>query len=471
MFDHHASAHSARRSRTLRTLTGWLAVAALVMIVHGALLWVHRTPQAKRPLGDELTYLEAAHQIAQGQPSAQPLLWPPLYAHVLAWTMPDGPDASRVPAQLLQVVLLLIAAALMRDITRRALTPSDAGTTADADATGPRWAPTIAAALTLSYPPLAAFAYDLWPEVLHLTLMLGALWILMARRTRLAWMPILGGLLGLALLTKSLLGPFLPALLLPLALDGRRRLLRALVVAAALAAVVLPTVVHNGSTRDAWTIANSGYFNLWVGINDTERASFARPMVVVREYSRYLAAADDHTGRTAAVRRWLDAAWHEPGPLVIVAGRLRVQYFRLFDRESYLTAQLPGGTLAGYGAGFPDAPALPTAVLRALSAAMYPALLLLALLGIALHDPRRHPWLGLLLAFLAYNLLLFLVLHVKSRYRVQLLPVVFVFAAAALDQLRVRGLRLPLSRTGWIALAAAAAVALLLVYGGPLLPR
>ena len=60
---------------------------------------------------------------------------------------------------------------------------------------------------------------------------------------------------------------------------------------------------------------------------------------------------------------------------------------------------------------------------------------------------RARPWSWAIAAFLIYNLGLFLVLHVKSRYRVQFEPLLCLLAAQAWvrrDDLRQRIRRRPL---------------------------
>jgi hypothetical protein len=44
-------------------------------------------------------------------------------------------------------------------------------------------------------------------------------------------------------------------------------------------------------------------------------------------------------------------------------------------------------------------------------------------LGLTIGGCRRQPWVRVLMLFFAYNLALFLWLHVTTRYRIQLLPV------------------------------------------------
>ena len=90
---------------------------------------------------------------------------------------------------------------------------------------------------------------------------------------------------------------------------------------------------------------------------------------------------------------------------------------------------------------------------------------------------RRRWWLVLLLAFLAYNLLLYLPLHVKSRYRIQMLPIFFMYTGCAGAWLAYRlGLlreqvvswRSDLGIVTWVGVGAGAALLLLLAWARPL---
>jgi hypothetical protein len=69
---------------------------------------------------------------------------------------------------------------------------------------------------------------------------------------------------------------------------------------------------------------------------------------------------------------------------------------------------------------------------RWLSYGWYAVLLVLAVGAMALFAPGPG-WLRIALAFVAFNLAIFLVLHVKSRYRIQLLPAFFLCAGLAAD--------------------------------------
>jgi hypothetical protein len=438
----------ARRWRVL----GLLLVAA----VHGVLLWIYWVPEPKTLLGDEALYWRTALRAAEGGELELPLLWPPLEAHVLAWLIRAfGPSVA--PAQILQSTLLVASALLARDVWLRL--------------TGLRAASDLLALWMLAYPPLVAFAHSLWPEVLHLALATGVLWILVARRDSPLWAAGAGALFGLALLAKSILGPFAPVLLAPFAVRGTaaQRTLRVAVAAAAAAAVIAPTLVANLERHGVASIGNSAWFNLWVGLNDVSRRDYEKD-AAPGAFGEYLRSAETAPERDAILRRRIADLVAERGAPQVLLAQLGRQYFRLFDKDSVLTVQLPGGRMHERGRGYRDAPIPVAATLRAASWCLYAVLLVTAVAGAALWLVRPPRWILGALLFVAYNLGLFLLLHVKSRYQVPLLPIAFAFSATALQWgcERWRGVDGPARRAlgapGPRGIAAASASAVLLLY-------
>ena len=412
------------------------------------------TPARPRALwGDEVMYADLARRLAAGQDARPEPLWPPAYPRFLAVALALG-GGSPLLARCLQMALLAASALLLRDLTRRL--------------TGSAMAGGVAAALLVLDPQVGAFAHFLWPEVPHLFLFLLAAWVLVARGERPIWLAAAGVVLGLALLTKSLLGPFLPVLLVPLLPGaGRRGAGRVAIVLLAAAATVAPTAIGN-ARRGEPLMADSSRFNLWVGLNDRSRKDMVDE-VVGDEYRRYLESAPT----TAARARVLDARIRglvaERGWPALLRAQLGRQYFRLMDKDSFFTDQLPGGAIARMGYGYRGVPSAVAALLRAWSYALYAAVLVAAALGLAAAPPRGA-WHRALVAFLAYNAAVFLLLHVKSRYRVAFLPVLYLQAGAFVGWcLAARGSRESPSSSAWAAAGAAAVLALFLAFAGPLL--
>src|SRR4029079_13817185 len=282
------------------------------------------------------------------------------------------------------------------------------------------------------------------------------------------WLAAAGVTLGFALLTKSLLLAFVPVLLLPLVLDGPwpRRLLRPALVAVAIALTLLPVQLGNRARYGEATVADSSAFNTWVGLNDRSRRNFVDE-IVGDELNVYVKSAPAPAARAAIARAKIRRLLEERGVGSVLHAQLARQYFRLFDRDSFLADQLPGGAIAARpdGYGFAAPPAWLAATLRGWGWAIYAAVRVGAGLGVATVPLANRRWIAVAVLFVAYNLALFLVLHVKTRYRVPLMPVLDLFAAATAVwwwTRRPRG-----GGAAWAAGAALAALPLLLAFGGP----
>lgn len=388
--------------------------AAWITLLHATLWWIDRHPVPRTLWGDEATYLTSAMRLLAGDPLWWPEpLWPPLYPQFLAGLVWLGGE-SMVLVVLVQGLLLAVTAVLLFDLVSR-LTQS-------------RAAGFVAAVVTLGYPPLAAFSHYLWPEIVHLFLFVVLLWILVARVETAWWCAVAGVALGLALLSKSLLLPFVPVFLVA-AVWGRpwRHAVVAVVLVSALAAAtVAPTVIANARRLGTPSIANSATFNLWVGLNDVGRESF-RNDVVWPEFQRWVASADTHAARDRILRSQIRDFVRERGFASVLADQFSKQPFRLFNAGCYFTDQLPGGAAqtqagAGYLGLGPRAGGVLTVVVLCSVLGMY----VVAAMGLAFGGCRGARWVRVLLLFIAYNLVLLLFLHVKTRYRIQMLPAALV---------------------------------------------
>lgn len=368
--------------------------------------------------GDEKSYIASALAVLQGDPSWWPVpLWPPLYPRFLAGILGvSGGNPAGI--SVVQTCLLFIAAVVFGDLVRRW--------------TGSRLAGLSSFLMMAAFPSMAVYGRFVWPEVLHLTLVLIALWVLAVRRESLVWLMLAGLSLGLALLAKSLLGPFLPVLLGAAFLGDRapRRLLRLGVCLATVVAVVAPVIAMQYQRIGAPVIADSSAFNLWVGLNDRGNKSFEDP-IVGRAYRDYMGWEGTFTERNARMRRQSFELINQKGVGSVVVAQVRRQYFRLFDKDCYLTEQLPGGAASREGSGFTSLGSRSSFAVRAVVYGAYALLLLTAPLGFLAWPFAEKRWPRTLLLFFLYNLALFLLLHVKSRYRIQILPVFFLGSSAA----------------------------------------
>ncbi len=432
-----------------------LLLAALALQL--GLFWIERHPEPRRLWGDEVLYTRAAGEVTAGRFPDLALLWPPLYPRLLAPLLTLDPTRRLV--ELVQTGLLVLVALAVAGVGSR-LFGRPAG-----------W---LAAGFVLVYPPLAAYGHYLWPEILHLALFLPVVWILLARPPTTPWLLATGALVGLALLTKSILGPFLPVLLLPLLVPReageawRRRLARPAVVVATALAILAPTLIEHQRRYGQATIADSGPFNLAVGLADRSRRNL-EDEAVGDAYGRYLASAATPRERNRLLGEGIRERLRAQGLLATLGSQLGRQYFRLLDTATFLDDMLPGGAIQRRGSGYPATPPTVAALLSGASALLYTALLLGATAGIAM-SPWRRPGVGVLLAFVGYNLLLFLGLHTMTRYRIQLEPVLALFAAHAVTSRAELARRLRSPRFT-ILLVGAVALVLFLAWGGSWLGR
>jgi 4-amino-4-deoxy-L-arabinose transferase-like glycosyltransferase len=427
---------------------GFRAVLALALLLQAALLFMELRPSPRALWGDEIMYADLAARWSRGEPAMLDLLWPPLYPHLMSWA--QALDGGLVALRLFQVGCLFAAALLWRDLARTF--------------TGSAWAGDVTASLLLLDPQVASFAQFLWPEALHLASFAAVVWILVNRAGRWPFLLLAGALLGACLLAKSVLGPFLPVLLLPLAWEAgaRKGLLRAGIVAAACAVVVLPVMAAHARSQGAFVVADGARFNAWVGLNDRSRRNFVDEIVGL-EYRRWQESAPTFAGRERLLEEKIRGLVRERGLAAVARAQLGRQYFRLFHHASFFTDQLPGGAIAAQGLGYRGVAPATAAAFRLYGAAVWAIVLAGAGLGLAALPRERRAFVSMLLGFVAYNLALFFVLHVKTRYRVPFLPVLDLLAAAGLAALAGKGTPLgPLLQR--IAAAAVAVLALVLAF-------
>jgi len=408
-----------------------VVIAAGAGLVHGGLWWLYYQPVTKLLWGDERWYREAALQVLAGDSSWRlDGLWPPLYPFLQAGIMAVT-GRGVLGVQVVQSLLLLVLAWVVGDLTRR-LSGSDL-------------AALTAAGLTVAFPPLAAFSHYLWPELVHLFLFQCALWALVVRGESRGWNLVSGVALGLCLLTKSLLSPFVPVLLVAVALRGqrnqpllpRRGVIAAATVALGLACTIGPVMAVQAARSGSPVIADSSAFNFWVGLRDRSRQNHVDP-VEVQAYKDFMRSGTNLEYRNRVTRMRIRRHFREHALVDVLAGQLGKQYFRLFDKGSFLTDQLWGGAAVAQHEGYVGAGRRTSAVVRGVCYSGHALILGLAPFGWLCWRYRQPRWMRVLLVFVAYNLALFFWLHVKTRYQVQMLPVFFVGCGCTLEWLRLR---------------------------------
>ena len=438
-----------------RRLWLWLAFSAWLLL-NAILLWIYSHPTLKPLVGDEFDYNRRAIALLGGQPLPELFIWPPGQTwFVAAIYAVFGPHVLAV--QIIQIALLAGCVAMLVRLWQ----------TLDN-----RHAALWAAALFLLNPRALAYAHWLWPEVTYLVCLLGALTLLLTFTSRPHLRAFFAGLMiGLALLFKSLIGGFWPFfLLLFLARENKRfsyAWLSALAFAGGLLLTVTPALWKGYVATGHALIADSSLYNLHVGLRDSSRSDYVDE-AGLPALTAFIESAPTPQQRNAIYLDKVKAVVAERGFFNVLVDQLDSQYFRLFNAKTLLVSQLPGpsceGYLGAYGSNSVNAP------LTFLSDAMHSLTLILCAFGLALWRRWTRPFAAFCGLYLAYQLALFLGLHVMERYFFQMQPLLCGFAGSFIAVLRHRDASrdaLSFARWRWILGAALAILLLSLAWLGP----
>ena len=411
----------AARPLLLLTVAGLLARAAFVAL-----------EPATHPVADERTWTNwAVESLVTPRVSFSPLkthmiFYPPLYPYFIA--VPFALFHTLQAVKWAQVAVGALLAPAVGRIGGRAF--------------GPR-AGLLAAGIAAFYPELIWFAAHFWSETLFMTLLWWAMERLIAADARgSSRLAAAAGLLwGLAILTRETILYLTPLAAAWLAWSGRspRRGKPALAFLLCAVLTVAPWTIRNWMAFRAFVpVATSGGLALFQG-----NARLTRQEV----YDRYEAVH----GRIEQYRFARREGWKAIGDRqpAWAFEKLRDQMPNFWEADSLALIHIKRGA---YGA------VPPAAAVAAAAAVIAPYLALLAgfVAGVALLPLDRVR--GLLLGFLVGYNALHVVTHGFARYRLPVMPVVFVFAAAGYVAWRGRALAAasPARR------AAAAALAVLL---------
>ncbi|MEO7323929.1 MAG: hypothetical protein ABIW82_03790 [Dokdonella sp.] len=408
-----------------------LTVPFLVLFLASqALLWLaYYSGDAKTLIGDEQTYQASALAILGGGPWMPSSIWPPLQPLFIAAVYAVF-GTHLLAVQIAQSLLFVACAALLRVLWRHLGSSVAAANTA--------------AALWLLNPSSAAYAHWLWPELPQVFLLLAALCLL--ARIGSALGTFLSGLcIGLAILAKSLLSMFWPLFLIALLRRKRPYLLLRPAVAfvLGLALVTAPALLHGWREYGRPMIADSSIYNVWVGLNDTWRSDYVADMGGVT-LPEFIASGATPQQRNAVYMDKVRALVNEQGLLHVISDQLGRQYFRLFSAKTSLVSQLPGAACAGHLSVY-RSPEWLTRVLTALNDLMHALLLAGCAFGIATRrwrsptaNAQRRRLLAVIVLLFGYQLALFLLIHVKARFLLPMVPFLCGFAGSFLVALHAR---------------------------------
>ena len=373
------------------------------------LLWVALEPET-RPVADETMWLAWGTQdLPSPETGFSPLklrfiFHPPLYLYFIGvpFALFGSLQAVKI-AQCLAAALLVPALGL-------------AGRRAFGEAAG-----LLAAGTAAFYPELVWYAAHFWAETVFTVLLWWAIErLLAADGAPSAEAAAVSGLLwGLAILTRETVLYFVPIAALWLAwrrAGGVRRAAWLLVTAAL---VVLPWTLRNWLVFEAFVpVSTAGALNLWQGNTRLSRQEV---------YEEYWAVPGKIDKYWHAQRRAVEAIV-ERQPLWILE-KLRDEMPAFWAAHGQPIVHLERGA---YGTVARSRALVAVAVVLL----PYLAVLVLFVAGVARLPPGRAP--ALLLAFLAFYVLLHVVAHGYPRYRLPAMPAVFLVAAHGGAAWRVR---------------------------------
>jgi 4-amino-4-deoxy-L-arabinose transferase-like glycosyltransferase len=401
-------------------------IIGVALVVRLAALWASAGMGLQ--IVDEQHYHQLATSLARGDgfawgPSQPTSLRPPLYPALIAgiWRVTGSDSLQAVRG--VQVVLALTSIWLVYLLGARLFDRVTAATAA------------LAFAL---YPSLIFSGVLLLTEVLFVTLLLAALYLTVVLLERPSWWVALasGVAFGLGALTRSVLWPFSIVLVIFLALalrlPIRARAKYCVLLLAGFALVVAPWSIRNTKLQDTFTVVDTmGGLNLlmgnyehtpedrmWDAVSLTGAQSWAAPLSLApRPEGGWTEGTKEHWAQRRAGQFML------AHPLVTARrSLLKFADFWGLERE----------WIAGVGRGYYQ-PAAWFAVLSGAAITIaYPAILLAAIAGLFLAPPafRRAHWLFVVL--ILFVAAIHSVTFGHARYHLPLIPILILYAAAAL---------------------------------------
>lgn len=425
----HADEHMVTPAHEARKALWVIAAAALVLRVAFLLL-----EPAVGPVADERTWTDGARQVASARVGLDAfkthllIFHPPLYTYFLA--VPFRVSGTFEAVKWIQVVVTALLVLVLGRLGFRVF--------------GPRVG-LVAAAMAALYPELVWFASHFWVENLFVVLLWWAMERLLAADEEGRWpiAAVAGALWGLAILARETGLYFIPFAALWLALRAPRPGGQARAAAFALAALltVAPWTYRNWVVFHAFVpVSTAGGLNLFQG-----NARLSRQEV----YDIYYAVEGKIEQYRYARREGLRVV-RERQPTWFFE-KLREQMPRFWEAESMAVIHVKRGA---YGVVRPWV----AIAIAGVMLAPYLTILGLFVAGLAIGPYDRVK--VLLLGFLLYYNLIHVATHGFNRYRLPVMPAVFLFAAVGWVAVRSKSFRVPGWRRRLAALLVAAALAL-----------
>ncbi len=407
----------------------WGAAIALNVLL---LFLYYHGPAPRGLMGDEAGYVLQAQGIASGALVGRGPPWPPGYGMVLAafFFVSNALHLAPYPfhyllVQLFQMGLWAASGVLFMSIIKDTVSSS--------------FARLVAVGLFLLFPTVIAFSHYFWPEIPHLAAYLAALWIIIKKPPTARWSILLGISLATATLLKLVYLPIAPILCcVPVArafrIGHRQLLLSAILAPLLFFSLLAPVCYLNYLEHDKFMVADSSAFNAWVGLNDKELTDWHPNAICGDEMEEYMASAPSHNARNEIYVARIRDFIADQGIAATLLSQVGKHYYRLLDHRTFFTKQLPGGMAPKYPIKSP----LVAGGLRVFNDLIWAALLFGLGVGIVVTASQVRSlsaltWIHMFVGFVAYNALLFSILHVKTRYVVAFFPMLCTLSAVGWD--------------------------------------
>ena len=423
-----AGAMASRRWTNARVMFLMLLVGAALRIL---LIWcfhgqpLHDDENAYHRLAVNLVTSGEFAFVAGSPTSMRPPLYPTIVAGVYSVFGVEGQDAVRV----LQAILGLLTVVVVYFLGREMFTPRVG-----------LWA----AGICCFYPSLVASNNLLLTETLFAFFL--SLFCLVTfrswNRNSASGMAVAGVVLGLAALTRSVMWLFPPVLALFVLfamreLSWRRRALLAFVPAVTFALTISPWAVRNTQLQQTLTMIDTmGGRNFMMG--NYEHTPLGRPWDAIsiqgdESWGSVLSAEDPSYGQTTqgqrdklALRRTLGYISHHPG-LTMKRSALKFLHFWQIDRS------LVAGAASDYWGHWPKLALIGLTITIGSACALVIVMGIFGLLTNPCFGDRKH-WFALLIVVFVCGIHTIVFAH--ARYRLPLTPILAIFAASAMVNVR-----------------------------------
>ncbi|MDT8324632.1 MAG: glycosyltransferase family 39 protein [Bacteroidota bacterium] len=408
-----------RRSGPPRPWLPLLSLAALSLLLRLVfLLALQDTPFYQNHFSDSRLYMQLARDIMSGSGIEGAFFMSPLYPYLLAavWKLTGAPELwMRVLQMFFGTGTVLVVFVIGRKVFSHR--------------TG-----ILAAALTATYTPL--IFYDgmlLLESLLTLLLTLSLLFLLNAlREGRLRDWALAGLTLGAAAVTRANILLFLPVFLLlwmfvPRLRDAASRK-HVLWYTAIVLACLIPTTLHNAAEEGAFIpVTDSFGYNLYAGNNPEAAGLYTMPEPVDlytdlngRAWVQQQSGTQMNAAEVSAWWRDRALTWMgaHPGDAMLLMGKKLLLFFHPAEIDQL------GLSMEFFTSRYGGIAGLPQAV--------FPVLLVLSMIGMALSLTGEHRWQRLLpLLLLAVYVAATVLFFVSGRLRIPVMPLLLLYAAYA----------------------------------------